>query len=219
MHFLNYFMKKNLLLFFVSFVNLIFAQNSIVHFGYGLEHDSYFADLNHKIDLAYESKLNRHFAFGAALSMSLGNLSTDIHWKYHHLLPREYSRVTQMYALIFWSPWRNDRRNNFKIGLGVTAVHVHTKYLEFAKIENNTLVNHRYKIFNEPGVYPIIAVENDFRINRRFTIGIKLQANFKGIETTPKLPQTFDFNANSESYQYRGSYFISAAMIRLGYFL
>ena len=208
--------------FLLLFATLLISQIQLIHLGYGVEHDSYFADINHKIDLEYEVKFNRHFAVAAAASMSAGNLGWDIHKDYHHLLPKEYSRVAQVNAIMFWSPWRNNRINNFKIGLGVSAVHVRSKYIEYAELEKNVLVNYKEILFNEPGVYPIIAVENDIRINQKFLLGIKLQANFKGIESNPTLPQTFVIKTAGlidSATQYRGSNFIGAAMIRLGFFL
>ena len=61
--------------FLLLFANLLISQIQLIHLGYGVEHDSYFADINHKIDLAYEVKFNRHFAVAAAASMSAGNLA------------------------------------------------------------------------------------------------------------------------------------------------
>lgn len=128
--------------------------------------------------------------------MTTLNIENEVNYKYNRLLSNsvslQYGRSNsgvwktasfiQGNLNIFISPFKNDRKNDFRIGTGLGYYMISDAYLESAEYSNGQLVDEDYKfeIRNSFGINFIL--ENTYSITDRFLIGLKLftQPYFNG---------------------------------------
>ncbi|MBN1650752.1 MAG: hypothetical protein JW857_05460 [Bacteroidales bacterium] len=70
---------------------------------------------------------------------------------------------------VFISPFRNDKRNNFRVGVGYTRINESITYLTYR--EQTTNIYHYF--YNTINGFNLI-LENDYQITSRFLLGGKL---------------------------------------------
>jgi hypothetical protein len=147
-----------------------------------------------------QNKIDIRIGSGISLlgtgDMTTLNIENEVNYKYSRLLSNsvslQYGRSNsgvwktasfiQGNLNIFISPFKNDRKNDFRIGTGLGCYTISDAYQESAEYSNGQLVDEDYKfeIRNSFGINFIL--ENTYSITDRFLIGLKLftQPYFNG---------------------------------------
>ncbi len=116
--------------------------------------------------LCFENELNYKLNNYFSTSVSLG-LGRSIEYKTDH------NDYLQGSLNLFISPFRNDMRNNFKIGLGYTLINESVTYLSSSYYSPNTYTND-FKYYSDIINGFNMIVENEYKITSRFLVGAKL---------------------------------------------
>lgn len=75
---------------------------------------------------------------------------------------------------VYVSPFRNHKRNDFRIGTGVSYMNISDVYLESAEYANGVVVDEDYEFETRNTVGFNILLENTYSITEKFMIGLKL---------------------------------------------
>ena len=113
--------------------------------------------------ISFENELNYKINNYISTSLSMG-IGRSIDNKINH------NDYIQGSLNIFISPFRNDKKNNFKIGAGYTLVNETRAYSSNGKNELDSPYSYNSRTLN---AFTII-IENEYLINQKFLIGARL---------------------------------------------
>lgn len=160
--------KKTLLIFFVLLSTLsvkaqIEGKRIDIRFGLGA---SIFGTGNVIVDM-YEAELNRKFSnyFTLAVTGAFGKVGEG---------EFNTSAFTQSNVNAFISPFRNNRRNDFRIGIGFSSLDISSTHLEWASYENGILKDYKTTTSKCYTFGGNIILENTYSVTERFMLGIKV---------------------------------------------
>ena len=119
------------------------------------------------ITLSFENELNYRINqyFTGALSLVYGRSNKGV-W--------ETASYVQGNLNIYVSPFRNNRRNDFRIGTGLSIYDVTDAYEQSTTYDNGIIVDVDHIIENRNSFGYSIIIEDSYRINEKFLIGLKL---------------------------------------------
>jgi len=94
----------------------------------------------------------------------------------------EQASFLQINANVYFSPWRNTRRNDFRIGTGLTWYNVSDVYRSSSSFLNGELVSSEHVLDTRSSFGYNIVLENTYLVTDRFLLGDKLftQPYFNG---------------------------------------
>lgn len=124
---------------------------------------------NYENELNY--KLNPYFT--SSLSINLGRSNNGVY---------ETASFTQGNLNLFISPFRNDKRFDFRLGTGLTYYNISDAYRQSAYYEDGVLIDLDY-IFDQRSSFGFnIIIENSYLLTNRLLGGFKLftQPYFNG---------------------------------------
>ena len=123
------------------------------------------------ITLCFENEfnyqINRYFTVAAGLGIgrSLGEGRDE--WKHH----KDYLSGS---VNGFFSPFRNNRRNNFRVGIGYTYINETNAYVSSISYENNIPYDIEYTNDKRSSHCFNVILEDEFKITTRLMIGGKV---------------------------------------------
>ena len=160
-------MKKTILFAIALFITLnMNAQENTHKFDFKIGTGLGFMGSGDLTALCFENELNYKLNnyFSTSISLGIGRSIEFI---------EDHNDYLQGSLNLFISPFRNDKRNNFKIGLGYTRINETSTYLSGTYILLGTTMNKfDYSSGSINGFNMII--ENEYSITSRFLIGGKL---------------------------------------------
>lgn len=74
----------------------------------------------------------------------------------------------------FFSPFKNTKSNNFKIGTGISAISLASTTLNYRREINGVVVESNYQLNNRSSFGYNIIIEDELKFNEKFLIGIKI---------------------------------------------
>ncbi len=115
----------------------------------------------------FENEINNKFSpyFSNSVSLNFGRSNWGVF---------ETASFIQGNLNIYWSPFRNDKRNDFRIGTGLSFYNVSDAYMSFESYSNNQLVDRDYVFENRDSFGFNLIIENTFSVTDRFLLGLKL---------------------------------------------
>ena len=180
-----------LLMLFVAAINTNFAQiqnlaqsdsklkGLTLKLGGGVFFSEYFDFSNPpQFDIDISKKLSPKTALSVSLDVNFAKNTK------RHYLNEMVGRVSEQFlqASFLYSPFRNDRRNDFKIGLGFTTMLSETKYAAYTEIVDDVVVKELVKPLVLSNIGGHIALENDIKINDKLLIGARVSLLYKFID-------------------------------------
>ena len=137
--------------------------------GYGITISEYTYVNCPLYELDISAKLNSRISASTNLGFSYGrDIDVDYIYQMHGKLSRQYLQLNLLY-----SPWRNDHRNDFKIGLGLSIWHTKLEYYEYRKYIG---LQFDEQTIGMPIFWDAVGnliIEDDFRVLSNFTVGLK----------------------------------------------
>ena len=120
-------------------------------------------ELNHR--------LNRHVSIGGGLGFGRSNKGVFTH-----------ASFSQLHSGIFISPFGNERKNDFRIGAGLTWYWVSDFYISTEVYTSGQLVYREYTFDKRSSAGFSITLENTYALSDKYRIGVKLftQPYFNG---------------------------------------
>ena len=160
-------MKKTLLILILTTVILnVTAQEQTHKFDFKIGSGLGFMGSGDLTALCFENELNYKLNNYFSTSIGLG-IGRSVEFKENH---NDYLQGSLNF---FISPFRNDKRNNFKLGLGYTRINETVTYLSSSYYYPDTYINKfEYSGISINGFNMII--EDEYKITSRFLIGCKL---------------------------------------------
>ena len=159
-------MKKIILVLLVSLSLSVFSQESVSKFDLRLGIGSTFLGTGDMFTTAFENELNYHINNYFTVSPSIGFAKSN-YGVY------EFANYTQGNVNIFYSPFKNNKTNDFRIGLGATYMN----YSYSFEFERQTFLNgkdySRYLFPTENDFGLNVTLENTFKLSPRLLLGIK----------------------------------------------
>jgi hypothetical protein len=124
---------------------------------------------NYENEINY--KLNQYFA--GSLSINLGRSNNGAY---------KTASFTQGNINAYFSPLKNNKRFDFRIGTGLTYYGISDAYQQSAYYENGVLVDVNYLFDNRNSFGFNVIIENSYLLSDKFLIGFKLfsQPYFNG---------------------------------------
>ena len=118
------------------------------------------------IALCFENELNYKLDnyFSTSISLGIGR-SIEFNKRHNDYLQRSLN--------LFISPFRNDKKNNFKIGLGYSRINETVTYLSSWYYYPDTYIDKFEYSGSSINAFNMI-IENEYKITSRFLIGGKL---------------------------------------------
>ena len=117
--------------------------------------------INYENELNYN--LNNYFTLGAGLNFGR-SFSGVI----------ENATSTQGNLIFFYSPFRNNRRFDFRIGAGLGYQKYNGIFLQFARWQNGDLVETNFQGFENKDFGFNVTLEGSYMINDLYLIGAKI---------------------------------------------
>jgi hypothetical protein len=116
---------------------------------------------NYENEINY--KLNQYFT--SSLSINLGRSNYGVY---------ETASFTQGNINAYFSPLKNNKRFDFRIGTGLTYYRVSDAYEQSAYYENGVLVDVNYLFDNRNSFGCNLIIENSYSLSDKILIGLKL---------------------------------------------
>jgi len=116
-------------------------------------------------------KLNNYFT--SAVSLNLGRSNYGV---------SETASFVQGNINLLYSPFKNNKRFDFRIGTGLTYYNVSDAYEASQSWENGVLIDTDYEFDNRNSLGFNVIIENSYLLTNRFLLGLKLftQPYFNG---------------------------------------
>lgn len=124
---------------------------------------------NYENEMNY--KLNQYFTSTASINLGRSNYGVS-----------ETASFVQGNFNIFLSPFKNNKRFDFRVGTGLTYYNISDAYESSQLWENGVLVDIDYEFDKRKSFGYNIIIENSYSLTNRFLIGLKLftQPYFNG---------------------------------------
>jgi hypothetical protein len=159
-------MKKIIFILLVSLSLTVFSQESTSKFDFRLGVGSTFLGSGDMLTIAYENELNYHINNYLTASPSIGFAKSNYG-------VNEIANYMQGNVNLFYSPFKNNKTNDFRIGLGASFLN----YSYSFEFERQTLSNgkdySRYLFPTENDFGLNVALENTFKLSPRLLLGVK----------------------------------------------
>lgn len=119
------------------------------------------------ITFNYENELNLKLNqfFTSSLSINLGKSNQGV---------SELATFIQGNVNIFISPFKNFKRNDFRVGTGLTFYNISDAYVSFLQYENDVLVDRDYVLDHRQSLGWNLIIENTYLLSEKFLVGLKL---------------------------------------------
>ncbi len=161
------FIRKSLLSFLILSLSMcLYAQenekNMDLKFGTGIG----FMGSGDLTSFCFENELNYKLNHYFSSSVSIG-IGRSVKYRDNH------NDYLQGSLNLFISPFKNNKQNNFKIGVGYTLINETVSYLSSSYYYNNVRINN-YEYSAETINGFNVIIENEYKINSKFLIGGKL---------------------------------------------
>lgn len=116
-----------------------------------------------RMENALEYRLNRYFTPSVSLAFAKSDLGV-------HLT----TSMIQSNANMFFSPFRNNRNNDFRIGIGVSGMRVSNFFEKAAFYENGQYAYSEYE-FRQENTYGFnLILEDNFQLSPHILLGFRL---------------------------------------------
>ncbi len=115
------------------------------------------------IENQFNFKINRYFASSASISFGRSNYGIS-----------ETASFMQGNTNFYISPFSNRRRNDFRVGTGLSYYHVSDFYISGQSFENGVLIDEDFVFEKRKSLGYNIIIENTFAMTDNFIVGIKL---------------------------------------------
>ena len=109
------------------------------------------------------AKLNKYFT----LSGGIGYAKSD-YGVY------EQASFVQLNSNVYISPFKNNRKNDFRIGTGLSAYSIFDAYQSAATYKNGELINTEYEFDKRNSIGLNLIIENTYSVTDKFLMGLKL---------------------------------------------
>jgi hypothetical protein len=86
----------------------------------------------------------------------------------------ETSSFVQGNLNIYISPFKNSKKNDFRIGTGMSYMNISDSYLESVNYENGIIIDEDYRFDNRNSIGINIILENTYSITDKIMLGLKL---------------------------------------------
>jgi len=159
--------KKLLIVFFLIGSFQLSAQLSEKKFDLRIGAGATLLGSGDMITFSFENELNYRMNpyFTSALSFAFGKSNTGV-W--------ETASYLQGNLSMFLSPFKNNRYNDFRLGLGISVNNVTDAYVQGTYYENGVIVDVDHVIENRNAFGYNIIIEDSYRFSEKFLIGFKL---------------------------------------------
>ena len=191
------------------------TQDYTVRLGYGQarsEHLSFF--FNRFEGSAYRNLGER---YGVSLTVGMGQGTTRDTPQVWDMRGNIATRFVELNG--FYSPFGHTRRNDFRIGGGVSLVQNKLAFIGLTRIVNKQVVE---QLQESPEIrdWTInVVLENDFALSKHWTVGVKgivyVKRDSRSIEK--RVISADNYGGYSSSYQTFGSYVTPAFSLNVGY--
>ena len=108
-------------------------------------------------------KLNNYFTLGGGLGYAKSDYGVS-----------EQASFVQLNANIYISPFKNSKRNDFRIGTGPSWYSVSDVYRSSARYLNGQLVDEGYEFDTRSSLGFNIIIESSYLITEKYSLGLKL---------------------------------------------
>jgi len=108
-------------------------------------------------------KLNSYFTLGGGLGYGKSDNGVFLQ-----------ASFVQLNANIYISPFKNSRRNDFRIGTGPSWYSVSDVYQSSARYQNGQLVDAEYEFDKRSSIGFNLIIENTYLIKEKYLLGLKL---------------------------------------------
>ena len=146
-------------------------------FGGGIFYSGYFDKESTQFVIDVSKKLDTKIALSASLDVNFAKNNK------RYSLTQMVGRVSEQFLQtnFLFSPFRNDRRNDFKIGAGLGTMLSEIKYPSHTEIVDNVVVKEITKSVVKGNIVGNLALENDYKINDKLKIGVRASLLYKFI--------------------------------------
>lgn len=173
---LNLFMKNIIIIFIFLFISIsLNAQKSNSGFDYRFGIGNSFLGTGDMLGVMYENEINYSINNYLSSGISLGYGKSDYG-------ASETASFLQYNLNVFFSPFKNNKRNDFRVGMGLSYLKISDAYMSSASWTNNQLIDTDY-VFDLRISYGCnFIIENSYSITDKFLLGLKLytQPYFNG---------------------------------------
>jgi len=108
-------------------------------------------------------KWNRYFTLGAGLGYAKSDDGVF-----------EQASFIQLNTNVYISPFKNSRKNDFRVGTGLSWYSVSDVYQSSATYQNGQLIDSEYVFDKRSSIGFNIIIENTYSIGEKFLLGLKL---------------------------------------------
>ena len=173
-------MRKIILIIFLNFTFIITAQepsvNSKTIYG-GIGYASFDRTiLGQSLELGYEVKLNTSFTFNGNYTYAWGENSED---------PDTYTKQNQFNALLLYSPFKNNNKLDFRLGIGGSLAYIKNQYIDIRYKKNEQVYG---GFFLHSSIW--------YQVSPQYKLGAKIehQGYYDGIETNDIISFLIGYN-------------------------
>jgi hypothetical protein len=204
---------------FIFALNPVFAQNqkNALHIGGGQSDALYFGGFEFPLfELGYTRILNNRWSINADVNYSGG--SNPI----YHANPEIYAPVQSNIGLtanFLYSFSKNERRNNFQMGLGLAYLSVKTAYNGRFYSNNLGETSVSRSDVQEKRLFANICLQNDFKITPKLSVGMKIVTKcFNSGHLTANAIYQDAFQTYTSERIIHSRVALSSLLIRMGYY-
>lgn len=108
-------------------------------------------------------KLNNYFTLGEGLGFAKSE-NSDF----------QEASFLQLNSNIYLSPFRNNRKNNFRVGVGLSWYSISDWYRSSATYQNGKLIDSEYEFDNRNSIGINLIIEKTYSISDKLFLGLKL---------------------------------------------
>ena len=190
------------------------SKDFVARLGYGRARSEHFEKAFDRFEISVMNKLSKRFSISAAIGLGNGNKS-DIN-KTSRIIGNW--RMRQAEFNVLYHLFRQNDKNEFLVGTGLSYISRDLEYLELTRIVNNEVVERRMakKTFENWAIN--LVVEDNYSMSKEWTIGIKgilqIQKTANYIETKVVEVDTFSIGSSTSSH---GGDIIPALFLTIGY--
>jgi hypothetical protein len=171
-------MKKIILIFtLLGFTQLVKAQNTTINIGLGVQSLSYTTDIAPALELGVNKNLNNKWSINTNLGISKGSgCITGTHGNGQTTTSYsicEKETVVGLDITGLYSFTGNDKKFNFRGGMGVSYIHDFFQYPKDVFVDKGIVSNDALTKFDAGSLMGNIVLISDYKVNQKFTLGIK----------------------------------------------